>query len=150
VRRRRATGAGADRAQTARRRSGDPVKACESLKTLTLAEHDHRVGGGRCGQSDTRRRAAVTALVTHPPANDKVTVGSRCPSKGLERTVSGRRRRRFSGGSAMGAAGPLRAGYAAGSTDTGHTGASGSFALDANGSWTGRASATTPISASTT
>jgi len=28
---------------------------------------------------------------------------------------------------------PLRAGYAAGSTDTGHEGASGSFALDANG-----------------
>ena len=39
----------------------------------------------------------------------------------------------FSGGSAGGVAQPLRAGYAAGSTDTGHEGGSGSFALDARG-----------------
>jgi feruloyl esterase len=39
----------------------------------------------------------------------------------------------FSGGSAGGVNGPLALGYAAGSTDTGHEGGSGSFALDANG-----------------
>jgi feruloyl esterase len=38
----------------------------------------------------------------------------------------------YSGGSAAGIRQPLAGGYAAGSTDTGHEGASGSFALDAN------------------
>jgi len=39
----------------------------------------------------------------------------------------------YSGGSATGVNQPLELGYAAGATDTGHEGGSGSFALDANG-----------------
>jgi feruloyl esterase len=39
----------------------------------------------------------------------------------------------FSGGSPMAVRQPASEGFAAGSTDTGHEGASGSFALDANG-----------------
>jgi len=39
----------------------------------------------------------------------------------------------FSGGSAAGVLSPAASGYAAGATDTGHEGGSGSFALDANG-----------------
>src|SRR5439155_10103197 len=39
----------------------------------------------------------------------------------------------FSGGSAGSLRGPVAEGYAAGATDTGHEGGSGSFALDANG-----------------
>ena len=39
----------------------------------------------------------------------------------------------FSGGSANGVVAPAVAGYAAGATDTGHEGGSGSFALEANG-----------------
>jgi len=43
----------------------------------------------------------------------------------------------YAGGSPQSLAGPVRQGYAAGSTDTGHVGGSGGFALDPNGrlSW---------------
>src|SRR5439155_24878850 len=39
----------------------------------------------------------------------------------------------FSGGNPTGIVAPVAQGYVAGSTDTGHEGGSGSFALDANG-----------------
>src|SRR5258708_26867120 len=39
----------------------------------------------------------------------------------------------FSGGGPFGLVGPVRQGFAAGATDTGHEGMNGSFGLDANG-----------------
>ena len=56
----------------------------------------------------------VTAVTTHPPAGDKVRIRLAIPATNWNG--------RF-----------VAVGYAFGSTDTGHEGGSGSFALDANG-----------------
>jgi len=113
--------------------SGDPVKSCESLKSVTLLNTTIESAVVDPGNQATPASCRVTAWVTHPPATDKVTVWIALPSKDWNGRFQGVGGGGFSGGSAMGAVGPLRAGYAAGSTDTGHAGASGSFALEANG-----------------
>ena len=81
----------------------------------------------------------VTAVVTHPPAGDKVRVFIAMPTKGWNGRFYGTGGGGFSGGGAFGVQGPLRQGYAAGGTDTGHPGMDGSFGLDANGrlNWQG-------------
>ena len=72
----------------------------------------------------------VTAIVTHPPAGDKVKVWIALPIdkwNGRFQGVGGggfsRRQRRSS------LRAPAAAGYVAAATDTGHEGGSGSFAL---------------------
>jgi feruloyl esterase len=75
----------------------------------------------------------VTAITTHPPAGDKIKIWIALPMKNWNGRFQGVGGGGFSGGSANGVVQPLRAGYAAGSTDTGHDGGSGSFALGKNG-----------------
>jgi feruloyl esterase len=76
---------------------------------------------------------SVAATVTHPPASDSVRVYIGLPSKGWNGRFQGTGGGGWSGGGAFGIRGPVAQGYAAGGTDTGHPGGSGSFGLDSNG-----------------
>lgn len=75
----------------------------------------------------------VIATVTHPPANDRVKVFIGLPTKGWNGRFRGSGGGGFVGGSPNNLRGPVAQGFAAGATDTGHEGGSGSFALGANG-----------------
>lgn len=75
----------------------------------------------------------VTAVVTHPPANDRVKVWIALPTKGWNGRFYGTGGAVFAGGFQFAMIGPVMQGYAAGATDTGHPGFSGSFGLDSKG-----------------
>jgi feruloyl esterase len=75
----------------------------------------------------------VTAVTTHPPMGDKIKIWVAIPTSNWNGRFVGIGGGGFSGGSAAGVNQPLSLGYASASTDTGHEGGSGSFALDANG-----------------
>jgi feruloyl esterase len=111
----------------------DPVRSCESLKALTLPNTTIDQVTVDAGDERTPAACRVTATVTHPPAGDAVKVFIGLPLKTWNGRFQGVGGGGFSGGNAAGLRQPLLGGYAAGSTDTGHEGGSGSFALDANG-----------------
>jgi feruloyl esterase len=75
----------------------------------------------------------VTAVTTHPPAADKVRIWVGIPTANWNGRFLGTGGGGFSGGNPASVNRPVALGYAAGATDTGHEGGSGSFALDANG-----------------
>jgi feruloyl esterase len=109
-----------------------PARSCESLRALSLPNttiDSAVVDAGIC---------RVVAAVTHPPAGDRVTVWLALPMQGWNGRFQGMGGGGFSGGSAASTRAPAAARFAAGATDTGHPGASGSFALDADGrhAWT--------------
>ena len=103
------------------------VRSCESLASAGLANtviESAKEDSGVC---------TVTAIVTHPPAGDRIRIWIGLPTTGWNGRFEGVGGGGFSGGSPNGITTPVKQGYAAGSTDTGHEGGSGSFALDANG-----------------
>jgi Tannase and feruloyl esterase len=110
-----------------------PVRSCESLRELVLPDTTVESAVVDPGDAQTPASCRVTAVVTHPPAGDKVRVFLGFPMTGWNGRFEGVGGGGFLGGSPAGVRAPLTTGYAAGSTDTGHEGASGSFALDANG-----------------
>jgi feruloyl esterase len=75
----------------------------------------------------------VAAFTTHPPTEDKVRIWVGIPTSDWNGRFLGTGGGGFSGGSPAGINQPVAQGYAAGATDTGHQGGSGSFALDADG-----------------
>jgi len=75
----------------------------------------------------------ITAVVTHPPATDRVTVWVALPLKNWNGRFMGNGGGGFNGGSANSLRGPVAQGFATAATDTGHEGGSGAFALHANG-----------------
>jgi feruloyl esterase len=75
----------------------------------------------------------VTASTTHPPAGDQVRIWIALPMTNWNGRFLGTGGGGFLGGSAAGVVQPTALGFAAGATDTGHEGGSGSIALDANG-----------------
>jgi len=75
----------------------------------------------------------VTAIVTHPPAKDRVTVWVALPLKDWNGRFQGNGGGGFSGGNPASLRGPVAQGFATGATDAGHEGNSGAFALNANG-----------------
>jgi feruloyl esterase len=75
----------------------------------------------------------VTAVTTHPPTGDKVTIWIGIPNANWNGRFVGIGGGGFVGGNPTGVNQPVALGYASGSTDTGHEGGSGSFALDSNG-----------------
>jgi len=81
----------------------------------------------------------VTAIVTHPPAGDRVTVWIGLPLTNWNGRFLGTGGGGFLGGSEGNVREPAARGFATGATDTGHAGGSGSFALDAKGrqNWQG-------------
>jgi feruloyl esterase len=103
------------------------MRTCESLAQLALPNttiESAKVDGNNC---------RVTAITTHPPANDKVKIWVAIPMTNWNGRFLGTGGGGFVGGSEAGVNQPLALGYAAGATDTGHEGGSGSFAMDANG-----------------
>jgi hypothetical protein len=75
----------------------------------------------------------VHATVTHPPTGDLENIDVWMPVSGWNGRFQGVGGGGYVGGFPQALAGPVMQGYAAGSTDTGHVGGSGTFALNANG-----------------
>lgn len=71
----------------------------------------------------------VTAIVTHPPARDRVKVWIELPAKNWNGRFLGTGGSGFLGGRPENMRGPVAQGFAAGATDTGHEGGGASFAL---------------------
>jgi hypothetical protein len=107
-----------------------PVRSCESLASFSLPNTTIESAAIDPNNPDICR---VTAYTTHPPAGDKVMIWVGIPITNWNGRFMGTGGGGFMGGSAMGVNQPLAQGYAAGATDTGHQGGSGSFALDADG-----------------
>jgi feruloyl esterase len=107
-----------------------PVRSCESLASVALPNTTIETAALDLANQGICR---VTAVTTHPPTGDKVRIWVAIPVANWNGRFLGTGGGGFSGGSAAGVMQPAAAGYAAGATDTGHEGASGSFALDANG-----------------
>ena len=111
----------------------DPVRSCESLASLALPNTTIESATIDPGDERTPPSCRVMAIVTHAPATDRIKVFVALPLKGWNGRFQGTGGGGFSGGSPASLRQPLTVGYAAGSTDTGHEGGRGSFALDANG-----------------
>ncbi|MCI0747809.1 MAG: tannase/feruloyl esterase family alpha/beta hydrolase [Verrucomicrobia subdivision 3 bacterium] len=106
-----------------------PVCSCEDLARISLP--NTTINSATIDPSNGWCR--VTATVTHPPSGDRVRVFIGLPVTNWNGRFRGNGGGGYSGGSAGSLRGPVAQGYAAGATDTGHEGGSGSFALDANG-----------------
>ena len=107
-----------------------PVRTCESLVEVTLPNTTIESAAADPNNPALCRVAAIT---THPPAGDKVRIWVAIPLSNWNGRFMGNGGGGFSGGNAGAVNGPAAQGYAAGATDTGHEGGSGSFALDARG-----------------
>jgi hypothetical protein len=106
-----------------------PVCSCESLTNLSLP--NTTIESVVVDASNNMCR--VTAVVTHPPAGDRVKVWIGLPLANWNGRFQGTGGGGFLGGHSNSLRGPVARGFSAGVTDTGHEGGSGSFALDANG-----------------
>ena len=107
--------------------NAQPVRSCESLTDVSLLNttiESAIVDGNVC---------RVTAISTHPPEGDSVTIWIAIPMSGWNGRFLGTGGGGFSGGNAGGVNQPVSLGFAAGATDTGHAGGSGSFAMDPDG-----------------
>ncbi len=108
--------------------SANPARACASLTTLELADatiESASVEAAAAGPPYCR----VTAVATHSPANDRVTIWVALPLENWNGRFLGTGGGGFSGGSPRSLPGAVREGFAAAATDTGHEENSGSFAL---------------------
>ena len=109
-----------------------PARACETLLSVSLT--NTTIQSAAIDDTDRANPSCrITAVVTHPPAGDRVTIFLAFPLNHWNGRFQGVGGGGFSGGSAAGVRAPAAQGFAAGSTDTGHEGGSGSFALDSNG-----------------
>src|SRR5687767_6767830 len=106
-----------------------PVCSCESLAKVKLPNTTIE----SVGVDPSNGWCRVTATVTHPPSGDRVKVWIGLPVTNWNGRFRGNGGGGYVGGSASTLRGSVAQGYAAGATDTGHEGGSGSFALDANG-----------------
>jgi feruloyl esterase len=105
-----------------------PVCECEDLAKVSLP--NTTIESARSEPSNGWCR--VIAAVTHPPTGDRVKVWIGLPLTNWNGRFRGNGGGGFSGGNPNSLRGPVAQGFAAGATDTGHEGARGSFALDAN------------------
>jgi pimeloyl-ACP methyl ester carboxylesterase len=106
-----------------------PVCSCESLTNAALPNTTIE----SAVVDTTNAVCRVTAIVTHPPAKGRVKVWIGLPLTNWNGRFQGNGGGGFSGGSANSIVPPVRRGFSAGATDTGHEGGSGKFALDGNG-----------------
>jgi Tannase and feruloyl esterase len=107
-----------------------PVRACESLASVALPNTTIESAAVDPNNPGVCRVIAVT---THPPLGDKVRIWIAIPTSGWNGRFMGNGGGGFAGGNAFGVNQPVALGFAAGATDAGHEGASGSFALDSSG-----------------
>src|SRR5215831_16931170 len=106
-----------------------PVRSCESLASIALPNTTVESAAVDPNNPSVCR---VTAFSTHPPAGDKIRIWIGIPMSDWNGRFLGTGGGGFSGGNAGGLNQPVAQGYAAGATDTGHEGGSGSFALGAD------------------
>jgi Tannase and feruloyl esterase len=109
-----------------------PVRTCESLRRVSIPETVIDAASTETLTPGDTPACVVTATVTHP-AGDSVRVWIGLPLKDWNGRFQGIGGAGFAGGRQASLVAPVAAGYVAGSTDTGHEGGSGSFALDARG-----------------
>lgn len=107
-----------------------PVRSCESLANVALPNTTIESAAIDANNPGLCR---VVAITTHPPAGDKVRIWIAIPTSNWNGRFLGTGGGGYSGGSVNGVNGPAALGFAAGATDTGHTGGAASFALDAGG-----------------
>lgn len=107
-----------------------PVRSCDTLAMVALP--DTTIESAAVDPTNPAI-CRVTAITTHPPAGDKVTIWLAIPTSNWNGRFLGTGGGGFVGGMPAGVNAPVALGYAAGATDTGHQGGSGSFAMDANG-----------------
>jgi feruloyl esterase len=107
-----------------------PVRSCESLAMVALPNTTIESAAPDPVNPAVCR---VSAITTHPPAGDKVRIWIAIPTANWNGRFLGTGGGGFAGGNVLGVNQPVAQGYAAGATDTGHEGGSGSFALDASG-----------------
>lgn len=106
-----------------------PACSCESLTNVSLP--NTTIESAQIDASNAMCR--VTAVVTHPPAGDRVKVWIGLPLTNWNGRFQGTGGGGFLGGHPNSLRGPVRQGFSAGATDTGHEGGRGSFALGENG-----------------
>jgi len=106
-----------------------PVIPWEDLRKVALP--DTTIDSVALDPTDHSVR--ITATVSHPPARDRVKVFIALPTKGWNGRFRGHGGGGFVGGNPSSLRGAVVQGYAAGATDTGHEGGSGSFALAEQG-----------------
>ena len=106
-----------------------PACSCESLTNVSLPNTTIE----SAVVDTSNRMCRVTAIVTHPPANDRVKIWIGLPLTNWNGRFQGNGGGGFLGGHPVSLRDPVARGFSAGATDTGHEGGSGSFALDANG-----------------
>jgi Tannase and feruloyl esterase len=106
-----------------------PACSCESLTNVVIP--NTTIESAVIDVSN--RMCRVTAVVTHPPAGDSVTVWIGLPLTNWNGRFQGTGGGGFLGGHFNSLRGPVARGFSAGATDTGHQGGSGRFALDDNG-----------------
>jgi feruloyl esterase len=110
-----------------------PARSCESLASVQLPDTTIESAAVEPAANGHPSYCRVVAVLTHPPASDHVRIWIGLPLTGWNGKFEGVGGGGFAGGSPTGIVTPVAQGYAAGSTDTGHEGASGSFALDSAG-----------------
>lgn len=118
--------------------AAQPVRSCASLADVAIENVTINSITEHPGDATTPASCRITAISTHPPAGDEVRIWVYLPLENWNGRFQGTGGGGFSGGSEGALVGPLRQGFAAAATDTGHTGGSGSFALNEDGSlnWT--------------
>jgi len=105
-----------------------PVRSCGSLAAVALPNTTIESAAVDPANPNVCR---VQAFTTHPPSGDRVRIWVAIPTSNWNGRFMGTGGGGFSGGSAGGVTPPVAVGFAAGATDTGHEGGSGSFALKA-------------------
>ena len=103
-----------------------PVCSCEDLLKLSIP--DTKIESAVFRATDST--CMVTAIVNHPPSNDRVTVYLTLPVNTWNGRFYGMGGGGFMAGIPLLLGLPASQGFAAGVTDAGHAGGSGSFALD--------------------
>jgi hypothetical protein len=112
----------------------DSKPICDCVALMKVSLPNTKIISAAVLEKDSMCR--VEAIVNHPPANDSVVVWLALPIKNWNGRFSG-----IGGGGFLGGSPDLNPnknpllinGFAAGSTDTGHKGGSGSFALNKDG-----------------
>jgi hypothetical protein len=110
-----------------------PTRTCESLRSVSLANTTIDSAFVEPGNDTIPRHCRVVAIVTHPPAQDRVKVWVALPLSGWNARFVGTGGGGFSGGNPANGRPFVGRGFVTAATDTGHPGGSASFALDASG-----------------
>jgi hypothetical protein len=114
--------------------SRGPIRSCASLTSISLPHTTITSADLVPAAGSTPSYCAVQLVVTNPPANDQVKVGVWLPAQNWNGRFQGMGGGGLSGGSPTAVpVAALQGGYAAAATDAGHTGFTGSFALNPDG-----------------